>query len=169
MNIDLIAKLKTIEEFKNNYKQIDAQKMYDGKSLLFYSLSNSNLDSRYEISNILLKDNVDVLCKNSEYHTVLHVLLGQVKNNIKETSKLCKRFIDLGVDINAKDKKGQTALYYIIRMKQSDEELNELYEIWFSQPNLDLACKDVFGKTVLEYAKMLPYRLKLVERIKKYE
>ena len=54
---------------------------------------------------------------------MLHVLLGQRKNDIEETYRLCKRLIEKGVNINEKDGKGQVALIYIIRLNKSDEEL----------------------------------------------
>lgn len=40
MNIDLIAKLKKYDDFISAYKTGDEEKLYNGKSLLFYSLSN---------------------------------------------------------------------------------------------------------------------------------
>jgi len=168
MTIDLIAKLKTTKEFLQTYNIGDEKQLYDGKSLIFFSLSNTDLKSRYEISNILLNNNVDILCKNKEQETVLHVLLGQVKHDILKTSKLCKRFIEEGVDINAKDKNGQMAIHYIIRLNKTDEELCKLYDLWFSKSDVDLVSKDSTGCSPLEYAEKFPYRCELVERMKKY-
>jgi len=59
-------------------------------------------------------------------------------------------------------------LHYIARMNKSDEELNELYDLWFAQPNLELGDVDSIGQTVLEYAEKMPYRSDLIERIKPY-
>jgi len=151
------------------YKDGDEKNVFDGKSLIFFSLSNTDLPSRYEISNFLLDKNIDVLCKNDEGETVLHVLLGQRKNDIEETYRLCKRFIENGVNINEKDGKGQVALIYIIRMNKSDEELEKLYNLYFSQPNLDFNSKDNTGFSAIEYARKFPYRSSFIERVERYE
>lgn len=169
MRIDLIAQLKLSKDFFEAYQIGDEEKKYEGKSLIFYSLANTDLDSRYEISNLLISKNVDVLCKNQEQQTVFHVLLGQAKNDIHKTTKLCKQFIDRGVDINAKDRNGQMPIQYITRMNKTDEELKELYDLWFSTLNLDLVTKDKTGCSPLDYAEKFPYRINLVERIKDYE
>ncbi|MBA4538335.1 ankyrin repeat domain-containing protein [Bacillus aquiflavi] len=168
MKIDLIAKLKNTEDFMDSFQDGDEKKLYDGKSLIFYSLSNIDLDSRYKISNFLLDKDVNVLCKNKENETVLHVLLGQIKNNIEETYKLCYRFIQKGVNINEKDSKGQVTLDYIIRMNKSDEELSKLYDLWFSQPNLDIISKDDSDCSPFDYAEKFPYRKDLLKRMEKY-
>lgn len=169
IKVDLIAKLKNTSEFMKVYKDGDEKNVFDGKSLIFFSLSNTDLPSRYEISNFLLDKNIDVLCKNDEGETVLHVLLGQRKNDIEETYRLCKRFIENGVNINEKDGKGQVALIYIIRMNKSDEELEKLYNLYFSQPNLDFNSKDNTGFSAIEYASKFPYRSSFIERVERYE
>jgi len=169
IKVDLIAKLKNTSEFMKVYKDGDEKNVFDGKSLIFFSLSNTDLPSRYEISNFLLDKNIDVLCKNDEGETVLHVLLGQRKNDIEETYRLCKRFIENGVNINEKDGKGQVALIYIIRMNKSDEELEKLYNLYFSQPNLDFNSKDNTGFSAIEYARKFPYRSSFIERVERYE
>lgn len=169
IKIDLIAKLKNTSEFMKAYKDGDEKNVFDGKSLIFFSLSNTDLSSRYEISNFLLDKNIDVLCENKEDETVLHVLLGQRKHDIEKTYRLCERLIEKGVNINEKDGKGQVALIYIIRLNKSDEELEQLYNLWFSQPNLDLTSKDSTGFSAIEYARKFPYRSSLIERMEKYE
>ena len=55
MNIDLIAKIKKYDDFISAYKTGDEEKLYNGKSLLFYSLSNNDPEERYRISMFLLK------------------------------------------------------------------------------------------------------------------
>ena len=168
MNIDLIAMLKNTKEFLSIYKKDDVKKTFDGKSLIFYSLANTNLDSRYEISKILLNDGVDIFDNIDRKRTVIHVLLDQNENRIPETLYFCKKFIEMGVDVNIKSEYDQTAIYYISRMNKTDEELKPLYDLWFSQPNLDLISKDKFGRTILDFTKMMPYRKDLIERIENY-
>lgn len=169
MKIDLIAELKTTKDFMEAYKNGDEKKVYEGKSLIFFSLANTNLSSRYEISNFLMEHNVDLQSESDKHETVLHVLLGQSQHDVHKTCELCKWFIEKGVDINAKDRMGQTAIQYITRMNKSDDELIKLYDVWFAEPNLNLETKDNMGYSPLEYAEQFPYRVALVERMKKYE
>ena len=96
MMIDLVAKLKKTEDFMKEYQKGDEKKNYNGKSLIFYSLANSDLVSRYAISSILLESGVDVLGKNNEQETVLHVLFGQAKNDTSELCKLYRIFVEKG-------------------------------------------------------------------------
>lgn len=50
MDIYLVAKLKKYDDFISCYNEGDEKKMYKGKSLLFYSLSNNDAESRYLIT-----------------------------------------------------------------------------------------------------------------------
>jgi hypothetical protein len=169
VKIDLVAKLKKTEDFIATYQEGDEKASYGGRSLIFWALGNSDLRSRYEISEMLLNKNVDVLSKNSDSDTVLHVLLGQAKNDVSKVYDLCREFIKRGVDINAKDRLGQTAIYSIIRMKNTDEELQSLYDLFFATPDLDLSVKDKAGVTPLRYASSCSYRTALAERMRNYE
>ena len=47
MDISLVAKMKKYDEFISCYNEGDEKKVYKGKSLLFYSLSNNDTESRY--------------------------------------------------------------------------------------------------------------------------
>ncbi|TDW09194.1 hypothetical protein EDD63_1627 [Breznakia blatticola] len=169
MKIDLIAKLKNIDEFKKNYIPGDEKKLYDNKSLIYYALSNSDLASRYYISNFLLEKDVDVLSKNKENETVLHVLLGQTNHSLEDTYKLCKEFINKGVDINALDKKNRLALQWLINLKYTDEELVPFYKLWFAQDFVDFQTQNKFGVSPYELAKKQGHREKLLERMNEYD
>ena len=50
MDISLVAKMKKYDEFISCYNEGDEKKVYKGKSLLFYSLSNNDTESRYLIT-----------------------------------------------------------------------------------------------------------------------
>ena len=117
MDISLVAKMKKYDEFISCYNEGDEKKLYKGKSLLFYSLSNNDAESRYLIT----------------------------------------------------DKKDRLPLQYVVNMKYTDEELEPLYQIWFSQNNVLVNHKNAWGKTPLEIAEKMPYRASLLERMKKYE
>ena len=151
MDISLVAKMKKYDEFISCYNEGDEKKLYKGKSLLFYSLSNNDAESRYLIKNLL------------------HILLSRTNHNIKQTAELCQRLIKNGVDINQLDKKDRLPLQYVVNMKYTDEELEPLYQIWFSQNNVLVNHKNAWGKTPLEIAEKMPYRASLLERMKKYE
>jgi len=95
LNIDLIAQLKPKEVFFENYQDGDELKKYNGKSLIFYSLANTDLDSRYEISKFLMKKNVDVISVGKDNASPFHYLLDQVKHNLAQTIELCETLIEM--------------------------------------------------------------------------
>lgn len=168
MQIDLIAQIKTYEDFIENYKDGDEKKLFHGKNLLFYSLSNTKVNERYKISNFLIEKNIDPNGINAEGQNVFHVLLAQNTNELSEVIKLCKYFFMMGVDVNQKDKNGQMPIHYLAKMGKKDEELNEIYNLFFSQDNLDLFSKDKIGYTPIEFVAKLPYRKNLLERMLLY-
>ena len=53
-------------------------------------------------------------------------------------------------------------------MKYTDEELAPLYDLWFSQPYVELNIRDRWGLTPIEFAKKVPYRKMIVERMMAY-
>lgn len=169
MDISLIAKLKKYDEFILNYNEGDEKKLYRGKSLLFYSTSNNEPESRYLITKFLLNKGAEVNVINECNENLLHVLLSRINHNIKQTAELCKILIDKGVNINQLDEKGRVPLQYLINLKYSDEELEVLYELWFTQKNVLVNHKNAWGKSPLELAEKMPFRASVVERMKKYE
>ena len=84
MDISLTAKLKTYDEFISCYNEGDEKKLYKGKSLLFYSLSNNDTESRYLISDFLLGRDVEVNVTNECGENLLHVLLSRTNHNIQQ-------------------------------------------------------------------------------------
>ena len=156
---NLIAKMKLIP----------IASLIKGKSLLFYSLSNNDAESRYLITDFLLNKGAETNVINECGENLLHILLSRTNHNIKQTAELCQRLIKNGVDINQLDKKDRLPLQYVVNMKYTDEELEPLYQIWFSQNNVLVNHKNAWGKTPLEIAEKMPYRASLLERMKKYE
>lgn len=168
MRIDLIAMLEKADEFFNCFKEGEQFEYFSGKSLIFFSVGNTDLTSRYEISNFLIDKGVDVKCLDDENESVLHVLLAQVKNDIDETVKLCEKFFSRGVDINILDSKNRVAFQYVINMKFTDEQLKPLYDLWFSQPYVELTIPNAWGVTPIELASKLPYRKEILKRMQNY-
>lgn len=163
MNIDLIAKIKDSESFFENYNDGDNLKLYKGKSLLFYAMSNNDAESRYRIVTFLIDLGTDVLCLNEENETLLHVLFSRVKQNIAQTTDMCERLLQKGVDINQLDKKNRSAIQYVINMNFSDKELSVLYKVIFSKATVNVTTKNAWGVSPLEMAEKLPYRSELMK------
>lgn len=165
MVIDLVAKLKTAEEFFEQFKSEDIKI----EGILLRALSNTKASERYKISKFLIDNGAKVTELNSEGFNALQILLDQREHNIDETVVLCKELIERGVDINYKDRYGRVPFAYLIRMnKFSDNDLEELYNLFLSQDNLDLLIKDNLNKTPIDVASKYPYRKSIYERMKEY-
>lgn len=143
--------------------------MCKGKSLLFYSISNNDTRSRYLISMFLLDKGMNTDETNECGENLLHVLLSRSKHDLEQTEKLCKMIISGGVNINQLDEKGRVPFQYLISMKYTDEEIEPLYRLWFSYDKILINHKNAWGKTPLEIAEQMPYRRKIVERMKVFE
>ncbi len=169
MNINMVAKLKNKEEFYKNYNKGDVHKLFNGKSLLFYALSNNDLETRYDIVDFLLDEGAEVNVVNEENETLLHILLSRIDHDLEKTIKLCERLIREGADINRLDRRNRLALQYLVNMKYTDEELEELCDIWFSQSVVHVDIKNDWGASPLDIAGKMPYRKRLVERMRQYK
>ena len=136
---------------------------------MFYSLSNNDAESRYLITNFLINEGAEVNVTNECGENLLHILLSRINHNIKQTAELCQKLIDKGVNINHLDEKERVPLQHLINLKYLDEELEPLYQIWFSQNSILVNHKNAWGKTPLEILDQMPYRANVLERMKKYE
>lgn len=165
MNIYLTANMKSAEEFYELYDKKYLNETYDGNTLIIYGIGNTEPDDRYNITNFLLDEGADAKVIDIYGNTLLHILLGHVAHDLEKTIELCKRLIDLEVDINHKDNKNRLAIQWMINLKYTDEELMPLYDLWFSQSNVDINTKNDWGVSPLELAKKLPFRKKLVEKM----
>ena len=173
MNIDLIAQIRTFKEFMDLYQPGDEKKFYGGVSLICFALANTKPSERYAISTFLLDRGVDVRELDVEGHSTLQILLDGAEHKIEETCELCARLIELGADINHRDKKyGQVAIQYIARLGEREEKLQGIYDLWFSQPNLDLEGVDRAGNNPIEYARIFNdggRREEMIRRMEEYE
>lgn len=168
MQIDLIACIGTRNEFYNLFKEGDEKKLFEGLPLIFYAAANTNSEMRYEICNFLLDRDIDVTKLNKENQSILHIILGHVEQDIPKLTILCSRLIKKGADINVVDRHKAVALKSILAMKYTDAELAPLYDLWFSQPYVELNIRDKWGLTLLEFAKKLPYRDNVEKRMMSY-
>ena len=71
MDISLVAKMKKYDEFISCYNEGDEKKVYKGKSLLFYSLSNNDTESRYLITDFLLNKGTEANILTVTYENVM--------------------------------------------------------------------------------------------------
>lgn len=163
MNIEFIAQLKKYDDFLKTYSEGHEKQLYNSKSLLFYSLANNVPEERYKISMFLLNKDTDACGTNECGENLFHVLLSRVKHDLPQTVELCRILMAKGADINQADEKGRVPLQYIINMKYTDEELHELYDLWFSHGKVIVDQKNDWGKTPLELMENLSYRKKLYE------
>ena len=169
MDISLVAKLKNYDEFIGCYTEGDEKKLYKDKSLLFFSLSNNDIESRYLITTFLIDKGADVNVINENCENLLHILLSRVSHNINQTAELCQRLIGMGVNVNQLDNKERVPLQYVINLKYTDEELEPIYDILCNQDKLLVNHKNVWGKTPLELAEQMSYRKSILDKLRKYE
>ena len=168
MNIDLIANTKSMAEFEEAYRPGDEAGVYDGRSLIFFSLGNTSLPDRAAISTFLLDRGVDVSGVSPDGNGVLHVLLGQNQHEVADTTALCSRLLDGGADINLLDAKDRLPIQSLVGMKFTDDVLEPLYDLWFAHDGLDLTTPNAWGLSPLDLAKKVPYRAALVARMENY-
>jgi len=165
MQIDLAARIGTRDEFYKLFRDGDEKKLFEGLPLIFYAAAHTKPEVRYEICNFLLDRNIDVKALNKENQSILHIILGQAEQDVRKLTDLCKRLIDKGADINVIDRRKTVALKSILAMKYTDAELAPLYDLWFSQPYVELNIRDKWGLTPIEFAKKFPYRDDAVKRM----
>ena len=68
-----------VDEFISCYNEGDEKKLYKGKSLLFYSLSNNDAESRYLITDFLLNKGAETNVINECGENLLHICCqGQI-------------------------------------------------------------------------------------------
>ncbi len=168
MNIDLIAQLKTYDEFIAAYKDGDENKLYDGKSLMHYAVANNDPSSRYKITSFLLDKGAQVESLNSEGQNLLHILLSRQNHNLEQTLVLFKQLIVSGANINQLDKKKRLPIQHLLFMGFSDDELEPFYDIWFSQPEVILDVPNAWGLTPIQFAEKHPRRVKILKRLNDY-
>ena len=166
MNVFLTARMKTFDEFKELYDKKYLNEIDDEKALIFYAAGNTKIQERYRLVNYLIDegDNVHILDKYGD--SLLHVLLGHVQHDLSSEVALCRRLIEMGVDINILNNKNVLAIQWLMNMKYSDEKLKPLYDLWFAQDYVDVTTKNAWGYSPLELAEKDPLRADLVRRMR---
>lgn len=105
----------------------------------------------------------------SEGRTALHVLFGQVERRIDDDTRISRRLIDLGSDVNAVSSQGGLVFCEVLWMKHTGEELQPIYDLWFEQPGpLDFMTPATNGREPLGMTRPLPHRKSILERMERY-
>lgn len=164
MTIDMIAKLKTYEDFVSAYQPGDELQFYRGKSLLFFAVSNNDPENRFCITEFLLERKTDATGVNESGENLFHILFSRNKHNLSRTLVMTEQFLQVGVDINRIDEKGRLPLQYVINMPYSDEELEPLYDLILSK-NLNIAHKNAWGYSPIDLAMKVPYRGRFLKKV----
>lgn len=169
-SLDLIARMRPTSEFVAAAAGVDVTVPgADGKSLLMWALGNVELSDRYDTTEWLLDRGCPLGAANSEGYTELHVLFGHVKHDIARDVSIAKRLIALGADVNAVSARGGLVFCEVLRITLADEELRPIYDLWFAQPGrLDFETPSSRGATPLGYARAVPYRASVLQRMEEY-
>ena len=169
-SLDLIASMKPTAEFIEAAAGVDVTvPLADGKSLLMSTLSNTALESRYASTQWLLDQGCGLGAPDSEGSTELHILFGQVKHEIGADVSIAEQLIAIGADVNAFAARGGLVFCDVLWMKYVDEDLEPIYDLWFSQPGvLDFETASKEGRSPLAIARSLPYRASILERMERY-
>ena len=142
MNVFLTARMKTFDEFKELYDKKYLNESDDEKALIFYAAGNTKIQERYRLVNYLIDEGANVHILDKYGDSLLHVLLGHVQHDLPSEVALCRRLIEMGVDINILNNKNVLAIQWLMNMKYSDEKLKPLYDLWFAQDYVDVTTKN---------------------------
>jgi hypothetical protein len=166
MDVFLMARLKRADEFFAAFTPGHAALLDDrGCSLIMSALGNTDLLSRYGISNAVLDAGCGIGALGVGGATVLHVLFGQVEHELKADTHLARRLIERGADINARDNAGRVPFFEVLNLKSVDGDLLPIYDLWFEQPAPDFTTKSKFGLSPIDAARKIPYRSGILARM----
>lgn len=172
MGLSTIADRKPTAEFvvAVQGQGVDVTVLHEnGMSWMMDTLSNHDLDARQSSTAWLLDQGARPWTPDSEGHTALHVLFGQAEHRIDDDTRIARRLIDLGADVNAVSSQGGLVFCEVLWMKHTDEEFEPIYDLWFEQPGpLDFTTPAANGREPFGTARALPYRKSILERLERY-
>ncbi|WP_194949664.1 hypothetical protein [Actinomyces trachealis] len=169
MNVFLTAQMKhNPEEFFAKFQPGDEQKLSYGESLLLCALGNADAHTRYTIAEFLISRDCLVGPPGPAGHTGLHALFGQHNRDLDKDLQIARWLIDHGTNVNALDNRHTHAICELLNGPGTDEELKDLYDLFFSQPYLDLTTPNVRGYSPLDLARLCKNRTALTARMEKY-
>ena len=164
------ANANSYGEFLKDYTPADATYIdSSGRTLLFESVANPDIEARVAITMRLLDDGADPSVISRGIN-VLHVLFGTRKHDTEFEAPMLRRLIDGGADINLVSKRSGPPLAVFIQRGPSPETARvPFYDVLFEQPNLDLSApfdKGTLRDFIFNSAWNLPL---LEERVLAYE
>ncbi|CAD5125524.1 DgyrCDS13731 [Dimorphilus gyrociliatus] len=137
------GKLISVKELKHHGARFDL-KDKGGSTALHWAVDGGNV----EIIEFMVKQGGDVNWKDDQNNWTPLLRLASVSGKVNVGRKL----LELGADLNAKDKDGKTAL--MIAVINGHNELVEL----LLDSNCDLTIRNDYGKTALEMAQAMEKR-----------
>lgn len=161
----------SVNEFLAEYDASHAtDRTSTGSTLLLEALGNTDPEARLAIANRLLDDGADASATQPSGVNALHILFGARSHDFDREAVLAQRLIDGGANVNGTAAKFGTPLQTLARnFAYSDDDYAPLYDVLFSQPDLDLTSPQGKRKSALEALQLMAaQRPLLVERAKQY-
>jgi hypothetical protein len=133
------AKYGTFQEFLDLYKPGDAKQLVNGRSLLLEALSNTKPEERYAIANFLLDQGADASFVDPDFGYGTEMLLIAAKRqDLPKTAALLGRLIASGANPNTVSRGGTRPIFGLLNLSGSEDDLEPVYDVFFSQPNIDV-------------------------------
>lgn len=127
------------EDFLAEYTPASATEIIKGRTYLFDSVSNPDIDARIAITNRLLDDGADPSVADRNLN-VLHVLFGSREHDPQREAPMLRRLIEGGADVNLVSGRGGPPLTVLMdHVNLPDEARVPFYDVIFSRPELDLS------------------------------
>ncbi len=167
--IDLFATAsrEPAHTFFSLFRPGDAQKVdARGCGLLLQALANKDLPSRYSLGHFLLDGAHPSRQVSAEqpFFTSSSVRSPTTSRRRahRTTSDRCRRRYQRA------DENGRVPFLEVLNMKYSDEDLNPIYDLWFEREDADFTSVSVHGVSPISFAKKLPFRDSVVDRMESY-
>ncbi|MFV0253414.1 MAG: hypothetical protein ACK5H2_08760 [Beutenbergiaceae bacterium] len=146
----------------------------EGRTVLFAALANPDPELRERIANRLLDDGADPsIAAEGGWLTVLHVLLTQPHLDPASTTRLLRRLIAGGADINQADRAGRVPLWMCWTLTMDESDIAPMFQLLLSRTDLDLERPAVCAQTLRQQIlasrdpRRQVLRRLLVERVKR--
>lgn len=162
-----IAKWGSYERFLNFFNPGDECKIYYGRGLIYYALSNPDPDERYRVSRFLLERQCDVSRVKNGFDGPFHYLFRQKKYDMTQTIELCRMLLENGADPNQAGERNYLPVSCLIMMNVPEKELISLLKFWLGQQGLNMTLRTFEGLTPLDIAKKYGKK-RCEDEIKKY-
>ncbi|GLE55280.1 ankyrin repeat domain-containing protein [Mycobacteroides chelonae] len=170
-SLTITAKRGSLEQFLADYNPLTDAASIDstGRTLLFESVANRDINARVAITNRLLDDGADPSVKSGGIN-VLHVLFGRPGHDSQLEAPVLRRLIQGGADVNLTSKRyGPPLIGLIEHGPMPESAMVPFYDAFFEASHLDLSVQ--YGQeTLREFILRGTYNLPILrERVLAYE